>query len=136
MTPDRRQGLLYLAVGGWNTVFAFAMFAGLRIALGDAVHYLAVLAIAWVIGVLESFVAYRLIVFRVHGHVLRDLARFSSVYVGAFLFNLAALPLAVDVIGIQVLVAQAAVVLVTVVSSFVLHRRFSFRREVPEPVRD
>jgi len=84
--------------------------------------------------VLEAFVAYRLIVFRVHGHLLRDLARFTSVYVGAFGFNLAALPLAVDVLGIRVLVAQAAVVLVTVASSFFLHRRFSFRRDLPEPV--
>jgi len=134
VTPERRQGLLYLAVGGWNTVFAFAMFAGLRFALGDAVHYLAVLTVAWIIGVLESFVAYRLIVFRVRGHVLLDLARFSSVYVGAFLFNLAALPLAVDVAGIPVLIAQAAVVLVTVASSFFLHRRFSFGREVVEPL--
>lgn len=136
MTPERRQGLLYLAVGGWNTVFAFASFAALQFALGGEVHYVAVLTLSWIIGVLESFVAYRLIVFRVHGHVLRDLARFSSVYVGAFLFNLAALPLAVDVVGIQVLVAQAAVVLVTVASSFFLHRRFSFRRDLAEPVRE
>lgn len=136
MTPERRQGLLYLAVGGWNTVFAFASFAALQFALGGAVHYVAVLTLSWIIGVLESFVAYRLIVFRVHGHVLRDLVRFSSVYVGAFLFNLAALPLAVDVVGIQVLVAQAAVVLVTVASSFFLHRRFSFRRDLAEPVRE
>ncbi len=134
MTPERRQGLLYLAVGGWNTAFGFATFAGLQFALGDTVHYLAVLTLTWVISVLEAFVAYRLVVFRVRGHVMRDLTRFTSVYVGAFLFNLAALPLAVDVMGIQVLVAQAAVVVVTVISSFFLHRRFSFRRDMPAPV--
>jgi len=115
-------------------VFAFASFAALQFALGGEVHYVAVLTLSWIIGVLESFVAYRLIVFRVHGHVLRDLVRFSSVYVGAFLFNLAALPLAVDVVGMKVLVAQAAVVFVTVASSFFLHRRFSFRRDLAEPI--
>ena len=134
MTPERRQGLLYLVVGGWNTAFTFGTFAALQFALGDVVHYLAVLAAAWVLGVLQAFVAYRLIVFRVHDHLLRDLARFSSVYAGAFLFNLAALPLAVDVVRIQLLLAQAAVVLLTVASSFFLHRRFSFRRELAEPV--
>jgi len=135
VTPERRQALLYLAVGGWNTIFTFATFAALQFALGEAVHYLAVLTTAWVVGVLQAFVAYRQIVFRVHSHLVRDLARFSSVYAGAFLFNVVSLPLAVDAVGMQVLVAQAAVVLVTVASSFFLHRRFSFRRDLAEPVR-
>ena len=62
MTPERRQALLYLAVGGWNTIFTFATFAALQFALGEAVHYLAVLTTAWVVGVLQAFVAYRQIV--------------------------------------------------------------------------
>jgi putative flippase GtrA len=111
------------------------MFAALRFALGDAVHYLAVLTIAWVIGVLEAFVAYRLIVFRVHGHVLRDLARFTSVYVGAFAFNLAAAACRRRG-GYRGARRPGGGRLVTVVSSFVLHRRFSFRRDVVEPVRE
>lgn len=133
MSTERRQGLLYLLVGGWNTVFGFGVFAALQLAFDDVLHYLVVLVASWVISVLEAFFAYRVVVFRVRGQLLRDLARFSSVYVGAFAFNLAALPLAVDLGGIPVLVAQAVVVVLTVVSSFFLHRSYSFKREEPGP---
>lgn len=135
MTPERRQALLYLVVGGWNTVFGFALFAGLRLAVGDAAHYLVILSVSWIISVLEAFVAYRLIVFRVHGNVIGDLLRFSSVYVAAFAFNLAALPFAVDVVNLPVLAAQAIVVAFTVASSFILHRRYSFRRSETDAAR-
>jgi len=50
VTSERRQGLLYLAVGGWNTAFAFVTFAALQFALGGTVHYLALLTVAWVVG--------------------------------------------------------------------------------------
>lgn len=135
MSPERRQGLLYLVVGGWNTAFGFATFAALQLTLGDQLGYLVVLVVAWVVNVVEAFFAYRLVVFKVQGHLLRDFARFTSVYVGAFCFNLVALPLAVDGLGAPVLAAQAVVVVLTVVSSYVLHRRFSFARDEPAGAR-
>lgn len=66
-------------------------------------------------------------VFRVHGHLLCELTRFASVYAGAFAFNLAVLPLGVELAGISVLLVQAAVVVITVVSSFFLQRGFSLK---------
>lgn len=131
MNGGRSQGLRYLLVGGANTVFGFGTFAALQLTLGDTLGYLTVLVIAWIVNVLEAFFAYRLLVFRVHGQVLRDLARFTSVYAGAFAFNLIALPVGVDGLGLPVLVAQGAVLVLTVVSSFFLHRNFSFKRATP-----
>ena len=128
MNEQRRQGLLYLVVGGGNTAFGFGTFVMLQLTLGSALGYLTVLVLAWIVNVLEAFFAYRLIVFRVHGDLLRDLARFTSVYVGAFAFNLVALPIAVDGFGLPVLVAQGGVLLVTVATSFFLHRSYSFKR--------
>jgi putative flippase GtrA len=125
---ERERGIRYILVGIWNTVFGYAVFAVLQLTLGDDLNYLLILAAAQVVGTLNAFVGYRLLVFKVHGHVLRDLARFSTVYVGAFVVNLAALPLLVEVIGLPVLVAQALVVGGTVVASFFVHRGFSFRR--------
>jgi putative flippase GtrA len=125
---ERERGVRYLLVGAWNTVFGYGVFAALQLTLGDSVGYIILLAIAQVLGTLNAFVGYRLLVFRVQGDVLRDLARFSTVYVGAFLVNLAALPLLVEAFGVPVLLAQAAVVAGTVVASFFVHRGFSFRR--------
>ena len=81
-----------------------------------------------IIAVLVAFAAYRTFVFRVRGHVLRDLGRFSLVYVGVLAANAIALPLLVEVAGLAVLTAQAIVVVGTVITNFLLHRSFSFRR--------
>jgi len=124
----REQGLRFLIVGAFNTAFGFLLFALMLHLAGDRVHYLVVLVVAMVIAVLVAFAAYRTFVFRVRGHVLRDLGRFSLVYVGVLAANVIALPLLVEVAGLAVLTAQAIVVVGTVITNFLLHRSFSFRR--------
>jgi putative flippase GtrA len=127
----RRQKIRYLLVGGWNTAFAFCLFAALQIALGDHINYLILLTIATVFAILNAFVCYRAFVFKVTGHFFRDLGRFSTVYIGSYLANLALLPLLVEIVGLPILVAQAALMAATVVGSFFAHRSFSFRRGAP-----
>ncbi len=124
----REQGLRYLAVGAFNTVFGFGLFALFITLVGDSVHYLVILVGTTIVAVLVAFVLYRRFVFRVQGNVVRDLARFSVVYAGAFAANVVALPLLVEGAGMPVLLAQALVVGGTVVASFLAHRSFSFRR--------
>jgi putative flippase GtrA len=125
---EREQGLRYLLVGAWNTLFGYGVFALLQLTVGDDVHYLLLLTLAQVLATLNAFVGYRVLVFKVTGTVLCDLARFSLVYAGAFAVNLAALPLLVEVASVPVLLAQAFVVGGTIVASFFVHRSFSFRR--------
>ena len=122
------QRVRFLAIGAFNTAFAFVVFAVLQILVGSAVGYLVVLLFAHVVGVLEAFVVYRLTVFRVRGNVLQDLVRFETVYLVALAVNLALLPLLVEVVGLEVLVAQGVIVVVTSLLSFFGHRDFSFRR--------
>ena len=124
----REQGLRFLLVGAFNTAFGFVLFALLLYLADDRVHYLVVLAVASVGAVLMAFAAYRTFVFRVRGSVLKDLARFSLVYVVALAVNAVALPLLVEVGGVPVLPAQAVFVVLTVIFSFLAHRSFSFRR--------
>lgn len=56
-----RKKLLYLAVGGWNTVFGYDAFVALY-ALGRRLgwHYLAALAISQVLAILNAYVGYKL----------------------------------------------------------------------------
>jgi len=124
----RTQGLRFLIVGAFNTAFGFLLFALMLRFAGDQVHYLVVLVFAMIIAVLVAFAAYRTFVFRVRGNVLRDLGRFSLVYIGVRAANAIALPLLVEVAGLPILSAQAIVVVCTVIASFLLHRSFSFRR--------
>lgn len=124
----REQGLRYLVVGAFNTVFGFGLFALLITLVDDRVHYLVLLVGATIVAVLVAFVLYRRFVFRVQGDVLRDLVRFSLVYVVALIANVVALPLLVEGFGVPILPAQAVFVGATVIASFLAHRSFSFRR--------
>lgn len=121
------EGLRFVLVGGINTVFGFGVFALLQSTLGTVVHYLVVLVVAQVIAVLEAYVLQRYVVFRARGRWWRDLVRFSSVYVVAFLINAAALPLLVEVLHMPVIPAQAVVTAAVALGTFVVHRNFTFR---------
>ncbi|WP_254666590.1 GtrA family protein [Humibacillus sp. DSM 29435] len=126
---DRR--VAFLLVGGLNTVIGalwFLLFDHLIGARwGGHGHYPA-LVLTYVAAILCAFVLYRRLVFRVHGHVLRDLARFSTVYVSAFAVNIVLLGLLVDGLGWRPFPSQCLITFVTTVFSWVGHHRFSFRR--------
>ena len=123
----RDQRVAFLAVGMINTVVGFICFAGFLLLLGQA-RYLIALVCAHVVSVLVAFVLYRLLVFRVHGHVLADLWRFETVYLSALGVNFVVLPLLVELAHLRVLLAQALIVLITAMMSWVGHKHFSFRR--------
>jgi putative flippase GtrA len=131
----RDERVAFLLVGGFNTAFAYLLFAALAAtagrALDEAGHPVAgslvPLAGSYAVAVLVAFVLYRRLVFRVRGHVLRDLARFVSVYVVSISLNAVLLPVLVA-LGVPRLGAQALIVAVITIVSYVGHRWFSFRR--------
>lgn len=139
----RDQRVAFLIVGGINTVFGFGVFIAADLTVGrlvDAsagpiVGSLVVLAISHVLGVLFAFVMHRRFVFRVRGHVWRDLARFESVYLVSLAINAVTLPALVH-LGLDRIIAQAIIVAATTVLSYVGHRYYSFRRPPAKPEND
>ena len=123
----RDQRVAFLAVGAVNTVVGFLCFAGFLVVLGQQ-RYLVALVCAHIVSVLVAFVLYRFVVFRVRGHVLADLWRFETVYLSALAVNFVLLPALVEIAHLPVLLAQALIVLVTSVMSWVGHKHYSFRR--------
>jgi putative flippase GtrA len=123
----RREQLLYLVVGGWNLVFGYGAWASLQYLLGGYLHYLVVIVLAWPIPVLNAYLGYRYIVFRSRGPVLKELPRFSLVYLAMLLVNLALLPVALRVLPFNIYVIQALFTAVVVVCSYLGHKHFSFR---------
>jgi putative flippase GtrA len=131
----RDQRVAFLVVGGINTIVGFAIFVACSVSVGHLVEHrfgkvgaaLVTVGVAHVIAVLSAFVMHRRFVFRVQGHVLRDLARFWSVYLTALGINAVALPVLVE-LGLQRIPAQAIIVASTTFLSYFGHRHFSFRR--------
>jgi putative flippase GtrA len=123
----RREQVLYLVIGGWNTVFGYGVWALMQYLLGDYLPYLVVVLLAWPIAVLNAYLGYRYVVFRSHGPVLKELPRFSLVYLVTLVVNLALLPVALSVMPFNIYVVQAFLLVVVVVCSYLSHKYFSFR---------
>jgi putative flippase GtrA len=121
----------FVVIGIYNTLFGYAVFAGLHLALPH-VNYMLVLIVSRELSVVSAFIAYRLFVFKVKGPIVPDFLRFWMVYSGALVINLIALPLLVQVAGLNVLVAQAITVTFMVISTWIGHNHFSFRRSGEE----
>jgi putative flippase GtrA len=128
----RDQRVAFLVVGAINTVVGFLCFAAFLMTVGrlwgPPWGYLATLACAHVVSVLIAFVLYRFVVFRVRGHVLADLWRFETVYLSALAVNFVLLPGLVEIAHLPVLLAQALIMAVTSLMSWVGHKNYSFRR--------
>ena len=115
-------------VGVVNTAFGYGLFIVLQLTIGTRVHYLAILGISHVFGVLEAYVLQRWLVFRVRGHWWRDLLRFWSVYLVSLGVNAIALPFLVEIVKLPVIPAQGIILLVSALGTYFAHRSFSFRR--------
>lgn len=122
----RREQLLYLVVGGWNTVFGYGVWALLQLVLGDRLHYLVIVVMAWPMAVLNAYLGYRYLVFRSRGSILRELPRFSLVYVTSLIVGLVALPILLNVLPLSIYVVQALLTVIVVIASYVSHKYFSF----------
>lgn len=124
----RREQLLYLVVGAWNTVFGYGIWAIMQYLLGDHLHYLVIVLLAWPIAVLNAYLGYRHLVFQSRGPVLRELPRFSLVYLATLVVNLALLPVALAVLPFNIYVIQAMFTVVVVIGSYLGHKYYSFGR--------
>lgn len=123
--PEKFRVLL---VGVWNTVFGLLTFAVLHAVVGDRGNFTVVLILNYFIGTGNAFIGYRRGVFRVRGNLVVDYLRFSSVYLFGLAANAVLLPLLVKGAGLNVLVAQTLISGGLLVSTYLLHKYFSFRR--------
>jgi putative flippase GtrA len=126
LLPYREQ-LQYLAVGAWNTLFGYCVWALLQYLLGDHVNYLVIVVLSYPIAIANAYLGYRYIVFRSHGRVLHEIPRFSAVYLLTMAANLIALPVLLRVLPVNVYVVRALFTIAVVIVSYVGHRFVSFR---------
>jgi putative flippase GtrA len=125
----------FLIVGGFNTLFGYALFIiferTLGEVIGDWVGDLVSLYAAYAIATVVAFALHRHFTYRVSGtgNVVVDYLRFVSVYLVALAINTVALPLLVEFAHLEAIVAQGLIVVLTTLVSYFGHKLFSFRRK-------
>ena len=121
--------LRYLVAAGFNTAFGLAIFPLLVwSSTWLAEHYLVALVIAQASSLIFAFNTYRFGVFGSDGAVGRQFGLFSSFYLFNYAANWAALPFLVEVIGLNLIVAQLGFALVLMIGSYFWHRKITFRQ--------
>ena len=119
-------------IGVVNTGFAYGTFVLLYTAFRHW-PYMAVLIVSREISVLFAYAIYRQFVFKHRGPILREFARFWTIYLGSLLINMILLPFGVEVMRLPIMLAQALVTMFAIGCNWVGHSRYSFRAPSPDP---
>lgn len=122
------QQVRFLVAGGINTVVGYLVFSGLYVLLHQHVHYLVIGILAQAVALTSAFIVYRRLVFLSNDGWIATFIRFNLSQLVAFGGGLAGLYLFVRFGHLPPLIAQAIVILLTVMLSYALHRYYSFRR--------
>jgi len=123
-----KKFLRYLVVGGLNTAFGYGVSVGLYYTLSHHLHIIVIGVLANVICITEAFIIYKLFVFKSRENWLHEYMRCYVVYGGSALIGIFGLWLLVNIMGIPFWLAQAGLMIVSVLISFAGHNRFTFKK--------
>ena len=120
------EAFRFLVIGGWNTAFGYLSFLVFYLFLQGHLHYLLIAVLAYFVATINAYACHRWLTFRSRGSVLGEFLRFTLTQAVALGFNLAGLWLLVEIAHLNLLASQAVVMVVTVVLTYVAHRRITF----------
>lgn len=131
----------FLAVGGFNTLFGYGLFALLNWSLTPVPYgYLWATFLGNLIAISVAFLGYKWFVFRTRGNYLREWLRCMGVYATSMLIGLAGMAILVPILRrhmarpqVASYVAAALMLVVTVCFSFAGHKNISFRQSMAGP---
>jgi len=122
-----REKLLYLIVGGWNTLFQYGVFSLCWYLLSPVWPPTPILLISYVIGSVNGFLGFRYIVFKPTRHPLLEYLKFQVVYLPLLVLNLVGLPLLLKHTQLNAYAIQALVGVFVVIVAYVGNKYFTFR---------
>jgi putative flippase GtrA len=141
----------FLAVGMWNTLFGYLLFAAVLYALKPALeplgisdrpmaswlgahYYLIAQWAAWTFSVPQSTLALKYLVFRSKGHWFTEVARSYLVYAPLQLLSFGLLWLFSGLLDLHPLLGQFLVSVIVAVLSYVGHKKITFRTVSEPPI--
>ena len=123
----RRRELRFVAVGMWNTAFAYGVFALLYRCFGGGWRDVPVQVVAAIAGISNAYLCHRAITFRAHGVWWREYARFYVVYGGQALLQMALFFIFSTWLGMNGYVVQFLLAILLTVLSYWAHSNYSFK---------
>jgi putative flippase GtrA len=127
--------LLFLLVGGVNSVFALGLFALTLLAVEQVIPSVrsnwvlvdVALVASWLISVTFSWATFKLFVFRTRGtNRLKEWRRAYVVYTPSLIMNLGALSALVGLLHVPPLIGQLVWAVFQAIYSYIAHRWFTF----------
>jgi putative flippase GtrA len=122
------QKLRYLVVGALNTGVGYGIGVGSYMLGHPHLSIITIGIVSNVLAITFSFVTYKCLVFQTQGQWLREYARAYLVYGGTALLGVALLWLLVGQLALSIWFAQAIIIVITILISYLGHSRFTFRR--------
>lgn len=115
-------------VGGFNTLAGYFIGIGVYTALNEHLSIIWIGLISNILSITISFSSYKVFVFQTKGRWMTEYLKAYVIYGGTALVGIILLWFFIEKINISIWFAQALVIAVTVLISYVGHARFTFRR--------
>ena len=123
---EKSEKYRFVSVGAWNTLVGYLLFLATNATLGRYVPAVVVLVASYCVSLPHAFIMQRYCVFRTRAPWRTQFARFATANSFIFFANLVFLPVAIATTGANPVVAQGCFVVLSVVSSYFVHKYFSF----------
>lgn len=117
----------FLVIGVWNTLFGLVAFYLADATIGRMVGYVASVSLMFAVAVPQAHLSQRVLVWRSHAPYMPELLRFSWVFIVAYVVNVSLLAFCVEVLDAATLQAQIILSCLIALSTFVIHRTWTFR---------
>jgi putative flippase GtrA len=121
------QGIRYILIGGWNTVFSLALFIAIYTLFQNFLHYMVVAVLCHILSVIQSFLTLKYFVFQTKGNFWREYIRINITYIGALLLNLSLLYIFCDIYELDPRLASIINAFIIAFLSYFLHKFFTFK---------
>lgn len=118
----------FLLIGAFNAGLSYLMYSTLVFLLGADAYQIA-LALAWIISSITSFTTQRLFVFNVKGNIFKQYCKCCTTWVFSYMINAGLLEMFVKKLHLNVYIAQIIATLIAAVFTYVLFKKFAFKRK-------
>jgi putative flippase GtrA len=121
----------YVIVGAWNTVFAMAIFVIVQITFSENLNVTETLTIAFVFGVVQSFVTQRKYVWRSSERVSAEFPKFLLISALQYLANVVLLKIFTTRFNMDAILSQILIATGLILITYMILKLWVFKVEAP-----